>query len=112
MGQWILPEVGATGFLPCITDGALLSATAAKVSGIAPSPRGGLACVAIGSRIVVFGGSDRAPLTFDDLWVLDTGELWVSHETGQQGTGCTQLVQGQSQCAADHAPDACSQPRV
>lgn len=45
-----------------------------QVSGIAPSPRGGNACVSLGKKVVVFGGSDRAPLTFNDLWVLDTGE--------------------------------------
>mmetsp|Transcript_27095 Transcript_27095/g.59195 ORF Transcript_27095/g.59195 Transcript_27095/m.59195 type:complete len:337 (-) Transcript_27095:669-1679(-) len=43
-----------------------------KVEGLAPSPRGGHACVAVGTKVVVFGGSDRAPLTFDDLWVLET----------------------------------------
>jgi len=52
MGKWVLPEV----------------------SGVAPSPRGGLACVAIGTKVVIFGGSDRAPMPFDDLWVLETAD--------------------------------------
>ena len=42
-----------------------------QVSGMAPSPRGGIACTSIGSKIILFGGSDREPSTFDDLWVFD-----------------------------------------
>lgn len=39
-----------------------------------PGPRGGHACCAVGHKLVVFGGADRNPTTFDDVWVLDTGE--------------------------------------
>lgn len=42
--------------------------------GLPPAPRGAHACVALGSRVLVFGGADRAPVSFNDLWVLETGE--------------------------------------
>ncbi len=28
----------------------------------------------VGTQVVLFGGSDRAPVTYDDLWVLETGK--------------------------------------
>eukprot|EP00955_Chlamydomonas_euryale_P047117 353590-Chlamydomonas_euryale.AAC.12 len=58
-----------------------------QVSGVAPSPRGGLACVAIGTKVVIFGGSDRAPMPFDDLWVLETGERLLMERTACAGSG-------------------------
>ena len=71
MGAWVLPQVTLAGADGC--SNSLLTRTSTQVSGIAPSPRGGNACVTVGTQVVVFGGSDRAPLTFDDLWVLETG---------------------------------------
>jgi len=44
-----------------------------QIEGLAPTARGGHACASVGSRLVVFGGSDRAPISYDDLWVLDAG---------------------------------------
>mmetsp|Transcript_19607 Transcript_19607/g.54628 ORF Transcript_19607/g.54628 Transcript_19607/m.54628 type:complete len:351 (-) Transcript_19607:613-1665(-) len=41
---------------------------------LAPSGRGGHCMSSVGSRLIVFGGSDRVPLSYDDLWVLDTAE--------------------------------------
>ena len=29
--------------------------------------------MAVGSKLILFGGSDRVPNTFADLWVLETG---------------------------------------
>ncbi|KAJ9534671.1 hypothetical protein QJQ45_002958 [Haematococcus lacustris] len=43
------------------------------LDGLAPGSRGGHASVSVGSKVIVFGGSDRAPVTYNDLWVLDTG---------------------------------------
>ncbi|GAX80078.1 hypothetical protein CEUSTIGMA_g7516.t1 [Chlamydomonas eustigma] len=44
-----------------------------EVTGVSPSPRGGIACTAINStKLIVFGGSDREPSTYDDVWVLET----------------------------------------
>lgn len=43
-----------------------------KVEGLAPSPRGGHSLVAVGSKVILFGGADRTPNVFDDLWVLET----------------------------------------
>ena len=44
-----------------------------QVEGLPPAPRGGHACAALGSRVLLFGGADRNPTVFDDLWVLETG---------------------------------------
>ncbi|KAK9829964.1 hypothetical protein WJX72_008920 [[Myrmecia] bisecta] len=52
MGHWVLPPV----------DPNVLS----------PPPRGGHACAAVGSQVVVFGGADRSPTPYNDLWVLNT----------------------------------------
>lgn len=40
---------------------------------MAPAPRGAHAMVSVGSKVIVFGGADRTPTAFADLWVLDTG---------------------------------------
>ncbi|GFR48802.1 hypothetical protein Agub_g10753 [Astrephomene gubernaculifera] len=45
-----------------------------KPKGLAPAPRGAHASVAFGTKVLVFGGADRAPVTFNDLWVLDTAD--------------------------------------
>lgn len=39
----------------------------------APAARGGHAIASIGSRVICFGGADRSPTPFSDLWELDTG---------------------------------------
>lgn len=39
----------------------------------APAARGGHAIAGIGSRVICFGGADRSPTPFSDLWELDTG---------------------------------------
>jgi hypothetical protein len=51
----------------------VLNHTSSQVEVLSPAPRGGHASVAIGRRFIVFGGADRAPNTFNDLWVLETG---------------------------------------
>lgn len=38
-----------------------------------PGPRGAHASLAIGTRVLVFGGADRSPLAYNDLWQLETG---------------------------------------
>mmetsp|Transcript_7112 Transcript_7112/g.12311 ORF Transcript_7112/g.12311 Transcript_7112/m.12311 type:complete len:345 (+) Transcript_7112:166-1200(+) len=51
-----------------------------KVSGAAPPGRGGHAACALGSKMFVFGGANRSPEAFGDLWSLDTGGqkyLWT-----------------------------------
>ena len=51
-----------------------------QVPGLTPSPRGGLNAVALGKKVVCFGGSDRKPLVYEDVWYLDVSgkELeWV-----------------------------------
>lgn len=40
-----------------------------------PGPRGAHASLAIGTQILVFGGADRSPLAYNDLWQLETGTL-------------------------------------
>lgn len=44
-----------------------------EIEGIRPAPRGGHCVCSVGSKLIIFGGSDRAPVSYDDLWVLDTG---------------------------------------
>lgn len=39
----------------------------------APAARGGHATASIGSKVICFGGADRSPTPFSDLWELDTG---------------------------------------
>lgn len=39
----------------------------------APAARGGHAIASIGSKVICFGGADRSPTPFSDLWELDTG---------------------------------------
>lgn len=40
----------------------------------APPPRGGHVSVAVGTKVIVFGGANRAAAPFTDLWVLETGK--------------------------------------
>jgi len=44
-----------------------------RINGICPSGRGGHCVSSVGSKLIVLGGSDRAPISYDDLWVLDMG---------------------------------------
>ena len=44
-----------------------------QVEGVPPAPRGGHACVSVGTKVLVFGGADRAATPFTDLWCLETG---------------------------------------
>lgn len=39
-----------------------------------PPARGGHASVAVGTKVIVFGGANRAATPFTDLWVLETGK--------------------------------------
>ena len=39
----------------------------------APAARGGHAIASIGSKVICFGGADRSPTPFSDLWELNTG---------------------------------------
>uniref|UniRef100_A0A7S0R239 Uncharacterized protein n=1 Tax=Pyramimonas obovata TaxID=1411642 RepID=A0A7S0R239_9CHLO len=43
-----------------------------KVSGTVPPGRGGHASCALGSKLYVFGGANRSPEAFKDLWCLQT----------------------------------------
>jgi hypothetical protein len=43
------------------------------VDGLPPAPRGGHALASLDSRVLLFGGADRNPSVFDDLWLLETG---------------------------------------
>ncbi len=56
-----------------------------QVDGLGPGPRGGHACVTVGHKVLLFGGSDRVPVTFDDLWVLETGALRCSRGRREAG---------------------------
>ena len=47
--------------------------TRPKVSGTAPPGRGGHAACALGKKVYVFGGANRSPEAFKDMWALDTG---------------------------------------
>lgn len=49
---------------------------ALQAEGLAPAPRGGHACARLGSTLLVFGGADRCPKAYDDLWQLELGEHW------------------------------------
>ncbi|PRW57469.1 galactose oxidase [Chlorella sorokiniana] len=47
-----------------------------------PAGRGGAACTALdGRRILCFGGADREPRAFDDLWLLELGADGQGHWT-------------------------------
>jgi hypothetical protein len=71
--MWIIPEVILSVSISCkIRMYQIMSVL--QVTGVSPSPRGGIACAAVnGTKFVIFGGSDREPSTFDDVWVLETG---------------------------------------
>jgi len=43
-------------------------------AGPVPAPRGGHATVSVGSKVIIYGGTDRQATPFTDLWVLETGE--------------------------------------
>ena len=57
-----------------------------------PSARGGHAIASIGSKVYCFGGADRSPTPFNDLWELDTGNNVqngsCSLKRVKQHTGC------------------------
>jgi hypothetical protein len=59
----------------CLPARSALGRPHLQVAGEGPGPRGGHACVSLGGaeRLLVFGGSDRTPVTYDDLWLLDGG---------------------------------------
>ncbi|PNH12850.1 Tip elongation aberrant protein 1 [Tetrabaena socialis] len=63
-----------------------------KTDGLAPAPRGAHACVALGTRVLVFGGADRAPITLNDLWVLETGGCKLLPRSGATLTAIGDLV--------------------
>ena len=44
-------------------------------NGQVPPARGGHASVAVGTKVIVFGGANRAATPFTDLWVLETGKF-------------------------------------
>eukprot|EP00873_Tetraselmis_striata_P045080 jgi/Tetstr1/465344/TSEL_010030.t1 len=44
-----------------------------EAKGAAPPARGGCACAAVGSKVVFFGGADRATQAYSDIWALETG---------------------------------------
>ena len=48
-------------------------------NGQVPPARGGHASVAVGTKVIVFGGANRAAAPFTDLWVLETGKLKRAH---------------------------------
>jgi hypothetical protein len=45
-----------------------------QTKGVGPPARGGCACASVGSRVVYFGGADRAAQAYNDVWVLETGD--------------------------------------
>eukprot|EP00891_Asterochloris_glomerata_P002816 jgi/Astpho2/2816/Aster-x1100 len=59
-----------------------------------PPPRGGLAIVSVSTRIVIFGGADRSPTLYDDLWVLETAAERNEWSRDPSSGACTdELVQ-------------------
>ncbi|KAG2435747.1 hypothetical protein HXX76_006943 [Chlamydomonas incerta] len=61
-----------------------------KPEGLAPAPRGACCCVALGTQVLVFGGADRVPVSFNDLWVLETdgGKYEWTRITPVYAPGC------------------------
>ncbi|KAG2451277.1 hypothetical protein HYH02_003883 [Chlamydomonas schloesseri] len=61
-----------------------------KPEGLAPAPRGACCCVALGTQVLVFGGADRVPVSFSDLWVLETegGKYEWTRITPVYAPGC------------------------
>ncbi|PNW72026.1 hypothetical protein CHLRE_16g685500v5 [Chlamydomonas reinhardtii] len=61
-----------------------------KTEGLAPAPRGACCCVALGTQVLVFGGADRVPVSFSDLWVLETegGKYEWTRITPLYAPGC------------------------
>lgn len=45
-------------------------------AGPVPAPRGGHATISVGSKVIIYGGTDRQATPFTDLWVLETGEYF------------------------------------
>lgn len=62
-GRWLAPKIDSSG----------------------PGARGGHTLTVVGTQVIMFGGSDRVPVTYDDLWVLDTGK-------GEQGLQWTRIT--------------------
>jgi hypothetical protein len=64
-----------------------------QVEGLAPGARGGHAAVAVGSKVLLFGGSDRAPVTYNDLWCLDTSKarMLQDHSAAQHNATSVEL---------------------
>ena len=51
---------------------------------IKPQPRGGHTTVALGERLICFGGADRTPSPAGDIWTLQPGiDTWGSSFTLQ-----------------------------
>lgn len=42
-------------------------------AGPTPAPRGGHAAVSVGTKVLIYGGTDRQATPFTDLWMLETG---------------------------------------
>lgn len=52
----------------------LANCTQVHAAGPTPAPRGGHAAVSVGTKVILYGGTDRQATPFTDLWVLETGE--------------------------------------
>ena len=50
----------------------------------APQPRGGHSAVAVGNKMVCFGGADRTPMPYADIWIFQRRE--PSDPKPMQGT--------------------------
>jgi len=46
-----------------------------QVEGLVPSARGGASMTVVSDKVLAFGGANRSPTAFDDLWMLELGGL-------------------------------------
>ena len=52
----------------------LVDSVQVHAAGPVPAPRGGHAAVSVGTKVIIYGGTDRQATPFTDLWMLETGE--------------------------------------
>lgn len=63
---------------------------ALQIEGIAPAGRGGHCCCTVNDKVIVFGGANRVPTPYGDLYSLELGALTTVSALGNE---CRQHLQ-------------------
>ncbi len=71
VSQVYSPRYNTSDGMPCIN---LAKSVQVHAAGPTPAPRGGHAAVSVGTRVLLYGGTDRQATPYTDLWMLETGE--------------------------------------